>query len=64
VHLTGTDWHLLELLVRNPDKRMTQRQLLIALRGQPDHTDPSYLRIYIAQLRRKLEQDPARPSTC
>ena len=61
VHLTPTEWHLLELLVRNPGKLITRRQLLTALRGQPDHTDPSYLRIYISQLRRKLEQDPARP---
>jgi two-component system KDP operon response regulator KdpE len=61
VHLTPTEWHLLELLLRNPDKLITQRHLLIALRGQPDHTDSSYLRIYMAQLRKKLEQDPARP---
>jgi two-component system KDP operon response regulator KdpE len=61
VHLTRTEWRLLELLLRNPEKLITQRQLLIALRGQPDHTDPSYLRIYMAQLRKKLENDPARP---
>ena len=61
VHLTPTEWHLLELLVRNPGKLITRRQLLTALRGQPDHTDPSYLRIYIAQLRKKLEAEPGRP---
>jgi two-component system KDP operon response regulator KdpE len=61
VHLTRTEWHLLELLLHNPEKLITSRQLLIALRGQPDHTDPSYLRIYMAQLRKKLEPDPARP---
>jgi two-component system KDP operon response regulator KdpE len=61
VHLTPTEWHLLELLLRNPGKLITQRHLLTALRGQPDHTDPSYLRIYMAQLRKKLEQEPGRP---
>jgi two-component system KDP operon response regulator KdpE len=61
VHLTRTEWHLLELLVRSPGKLITTRQLLIALRGQPDHTDPSYLRIYMAQLRKKLEDEPGRP---
>jgi two-component system KDP operon response regulator KdpE len=61
VHLTPTEWHLLEVLLRNPGKLITQRHLLIALRGQPDHTDPSYLRIYMAQLRKKLEAEPARP---
>jgi two-component system KDP operon response regulator KdpE len=61
VHLTRTEWNMLELLLHNPDKLITSRQLLIALRGQPDHTDRSYLRIYMAQLRKKLEPDPARP---
>jgi two-component system KDP operon response regulator KdpE len=61
VHLTPTEWHLLELLLRSPGKLITQRHLLTALRGAPDHTDPSYLRIYMAQLRKKLEQEPGRP---
>jgi two-component system KDP operon response regulator KdpE len=61
VHLTRTEWHLLELLLRNPGKLITQRYLLTALRGQPEHTDPSYLRIYMAQLRKKLEDEPSRP---
>jgi len=61
VHLTPTEWHLLEALVRRPGKLVTGRALLTELRGKPDHTDPSYLRIYIAQLRRKLEPEPSRP---
>ncbi len=61
VHLTPTEWHLLELLVRHPGKLITGRTLLTELRGTPEHTDPSYLRIYIAQLRRKLEPHPDRP---
>ena len=40
---------------------VTGRALLTELRGTPDHTDPSYLRIYMAQLRRKLEPEPSRP---
>ena len=61
VHLTPTEWHLLEALLRRPGKLITGRSLLTELRGSPDHTDPSYLRIYIAALRRKLEPVPARP---
>jgi two-component system KDP operon response regulator KdpE len=61
VHLTPTEWHLLEALVRRPGKLVTGRALLTELRGSPDHTDPSYLRIYMAQLRRKLEPVPSRP---
>jgi two-component system KDP operon response regulator KdpE len=61
VALTPTEWLLLELLLRNPGRLLTGPQLLTELRGQPDHTDRSYLRIFISQLRRKLEEDPARP---
>jgi two-component system KDP operon response regulator KdpE len=61
IHLTPTEWHLLEALVRQPGKLVTGRAILTELRGTPDHTDPSYLRIYIAQLRRKLEPEPSRP---
>ena len=61
VHLTPTEWNLLETLLRHPGKLITGRALLTQLRGTPDHTDPSYLRIYVAQLRKKLEPEPARP---
>ncbi|HEY2166940.1 MAG TPA: response regulator [Jatrophihabitantaceae bacterium] len=61
VHLTPTEWHLLEALLRQPGKLVTSRALLTEIRGTPDHTDPSYLRIYMAQLRRKLEPEPSRP---
>jgi two-component system KDP operon response regulator KdpE len=61
VHLTPTEWHLLEVLLRQPGRLVTGRELLTQLRGSPDHTDPSYLRIFMAQLRRKLEPEPARP---
>jgi two-component system, OmpR family, KDP operon response regulator KdpE len=61
IHLTPTEWQLLEILLRNPGKLITGRALLTAVRGGPEHTDPSYLRIYLAQLRRKLEPEPSRP---
>ena len=56
-----TEWHLLEVLARNPGKLVSQRQLLTEVWG-PSYTDEThYLRQYLAQLRRKLEDDPARP---
>ena len=61
IHLTPTEWQLLEILLRNPGRLITGRELLTAVRGGPEHTDPSYLRIYLAQLRRKLEPEPHRP---
>jgi two-component system KDP operon response regulator KdpE len=61
VHLTPTEWHLLEALVRQPGRLVTSRALLTELRGTPEHTDPSYLRIYMGQLRRKLEPESSRP---
>jgi two-component system KDP operon response regulator KdpE len=61
IHLTPTEWRLLEALLRQPGKLITSRALLTELRGAPEHTDPSYLRIYMAQLRRKLEPEPSRP---
>jgi two-component system, OmpR family, KDP operon response regulator KdpE len=61
IHLTPTEWHLLTALMRQPGRLVTSRTLLTDLRGAPDHTDPSYLRIFMAQLRRKLEPEPSRP---
>jgi two-component system KDP operon response regulator KdpE len=61
IHFTPTEWQMLELLVRNPGTLVTSRELLTALRGDPEHTESSYLRIYMAQLRRKLEPVPGRP---
>ena len=61
IHLTPTEWRLLEQLVRQPGRLVPSRALLTELRGSPEHTDPSYLRIYMAQLRRKLETDAGRP---
>ena len=61
VHLTPTEWGLVEQLVRNPGKLVTQRQLLQAVWGPEYGTETHYLRVYMAALRRKLEDDPGRP---
>ena len=61
IHLTPIEFRLLETLVRHAGKLVTQRQLLIEVWG-PQHSEQAqYLRVYMAQLRRKLEADPARP---
>jgi DNA-binding response OmpR family regulator len=61
VHLTPTEWHLVEVLVRNPDKLVGQRQLLQDVWGPRYEQETNYLRVYMAQIRRKLEPDPSRP---
>ena len=61
VRLTPTEWQVLETLVRNRGRLVTQRQLLQEVWGPNYETESHYLRVYIAQLRRKLEPDPARP---
>ncbi len=61
VRLTPTEWHLLEVLLRNPGKLMSQKQLLLEVWGPGYDTAQGNLRLYMAQLRRKLEPDPARP---
>jgi two-component system, OmpR family, KDP operon response regulator KdpE len=61
VHLTPIEFRLLESLVRNTGRVVTHRQLLKDVWG-PDHVeDNHYVRIYMAQLRHKLEEDPAQP---
>lgn len=61
VRLTPTEWHFLELLLRNPGKLISQRQLLAEVWGSGYEKETHYLRQYMAQLRRKLERDPAHP---
>ena len=61
VRLTPTEWHVLDVLVRNADKLVPQRQLLQEVWGPAYGTETNYLRVYLAQLRRKLEPDPAKP---
>lgn len=61
VHLTKTEWDLLAILIRNPGKLVSQRQLLQDVWGPTYLNETHYLRQYMAQLRKKLEPDPSRP---
>jgi two-component system KDP operon response regulator KdpE len=61
VHLTPTEWSVVEVLVRHPGKLVTQRQLLQEVWGPQYGTETNYLRLYLAQIRRKLEPVPSRP---
>ena len=61
VRLTPTEWQLLEILVRNRGRLVTQRQLLQEVWGPAYESESNYLRVYVAQLRRKLEPEPSRP---
>ena len=61
VRLTPTEWHVLEFLVRHPGLLVSRQTLLTEIWGSEHITDTGYLRLYIGQLRKKLEADPARP---
>ncbi|WP_063050654.1 response regulator [Nocardia arthritidis] len=61
VHLTPTEWGMLEMLVRNRGKLVGRRELLREVWGPSYATETHYLRVYLAQLRRKLEDDPSHP---
>ena len=61
VHLTPIEYRLLAVLVKNADKVVTQRQLLKEVWGPGSLDESHYLRVYMAQLRHKLEAEPARP---
>jgi two-component system, OmpR family, KDP operon response regulator KdpE len=61
VRLTPREWAILQLLVRNPGRLITQQQMLTKIWGPGYEGETHYLRVYMGQLRRKLEADPARP---
>ncbi|MET9964888.1 response regulator transcription factor [Streptomyces sp. NPDC006356] len=61
IRLTPTEWHLLEILVTNPGRLITQKHMLQEVWGVTHGNKTNYLRVYMAQLRRKLETDPAHP---
>jgi two-component system KDP operon response regulator KdpE len=61
VHLTRTEWSILDLLVRYRGRLVSRRQLLHHIWGPSERKETSYLRVYIAQLRQKLEKDPTHP---
>ncbi|HEU0190718.1 MAG TPA: response regulator [Mycobacterium sp.] len=61
VHLTPTEWGMLEMLARNHGKLVLRDELLAQVWGPAYAKETHYLRVYLAQLRRKLEDDPSRP---
>jgi two-component system KDP operon response regulator KdpE len=61
VKLTPTEWHILEVLVRNPERLVTKHLLLTTVWGPAYEKEDGYLRLYLAQLRKKLEPEPSRP---
>jgi two-component system, OmpR family, KDP operon response regulator KdpE len=61
VHLTPTEWQLLQALVRHPGRLISQRQLLQEVWGPTYVEQTHYLRQYVKALRHKLEDDPTRP---
>ncbi|NUP74994.1 MAG: response regulator [Sinomonas sp.] len=61
VRLTPTEWNILALLVRQAGTLVTQRELLMQVWGPAYAKETQYLRVYMAQLRRKLERDPSNP---
>jgi two-component system, OmpR family, KDP operon response regulator KdpE len=61
VHLTPNEYKLLQVFIKHAGKVVTQRQLLTEVWGPNQTEQAQYLRVYVAQLRRKLEPDPARP---
>ena len=61
IRLTPTEWHLVEVLARNPGKLVAQRQLLQEVWGPEYGEESNYLRVFMAQVRRKLEPEPSAP---
>jgi two-component system KDP operon response regulator KdpE len=61
VRLTPTEWHLLEVLARHSDRLVGHKQLLQEVWGPKYETESNYLRVHVANLRRKLEPDPSKP---
>jgi two-component system KDP operon response regulator KdpE len=61
IRLTPTEWHLVEALVRNRGKLVSQTQLLQEVWGPQYHDETNYLRVFMAQVRRKLEPEPSHP---
>lgn len=61
VHLTPTEWQVLEILVRNPGRLVTRQTILSEIWGTHHVTSSGYLRLYLSQLRKKLEPEPGAP---
>jgi two-component system KDP operon response regulator KdpE len=61
VHLTSKEYELLRIMIRHPGRVITHRQLLTEVWGEESAGNTQYLRIYMAQLRKKIEPDPSNP---
>jgi two-component system, OmpR family, KDP operon response regulator KdpE len=61
VRLTPTEWGIVEVMARHPGMLVSQQQLLREVWGPQYATETNYLRVYLAQIRRKLEPDPSQP---
>lgn len=61
VHLTPTEWRMLEFLANNPGSLVTRQTLLKEIWESEQVSDSGYLRLYMSQLRKKLEADPSHP---
>ena len=61
VHLTKTEWAVLEVLVRNPGRLVSGKQILQQVWGPAYESETNYLRFYMAKLRQKLEPEPSHP---
>ncbi|WP_053351783.1 MULTISPECIES: response regulator [Leucobacter] len=61
IRLTPTEWQVMELLIRNPGRLVTRQTLLTTIWGSEHIEDTGYLRLYLSQLRKKIEADPANP---
>ena len=61
IRLTPTEWRILEILVRNPGRLVTREDILTRIWGPTHANDGGYLRLYVSQLRKKLEAVPTRP---
>ncbi len=61
IHLTPTEWRIMEVLARNPGTLITQHMLLTEIWGGQHTRDTGYLRLYVSQIRKKVEPDPAQP---
>jgi two-component system KDP operon response regulator KdpE len=61
IHLTPTEWSLLRALVGNAGRVLTHEQIFRDVWGKPEGDPQSYLRVHVANLRRKIEVDPVRP---
>jgi len=62
VHLTGTEWHIVDYLVRNEGRLVTHRQLITAVWGPTYAPNPNLLRVHMTNIRRKLERRPGAPT--